>query len=288
MGLKQAALSDVNKRDLLTLTAEVHIADSAVLSAASRWTDLGNIPGLQYNPNAENKTVMIVRRGLKRPGKSHTTAIEPKYEVTSNELSDEVLDMIFFVDAEHDFGSAGADNAQTGLSAVDGTDFDFDEGADGAGVLAGQRTDILDANGKQVHQITALALVGVATNYGPAEDSATLVEGVDYELDADIGQIRWLKAINNDVITPTITSETITSSSKKYMRKRKPNRVGYVERMCRIFWWDQDNDSNWVIYHKDFLARFSVDGGFNADGEADAESKLMIEVLSDGEIWKRV
>jgi len=288
MGLKQAALSDVNKRDLLTLTAEVHIADSAVLSAASRWTDLGNIPGLQYNPNAENKTVMIVRRGLKRPGKSHTTAIEPKYEVTSNELSDEVLDMIFFVDAEHDFGSEGADNAQTGISAVDGTDFDFDEGADGAGVLAGQRTDILDANGKHVHQITALALVGVATNYGPAEDSATLVEGVDYELDADIGQIRWLKAINNDVITPTITSETITSSSKKYMRKRKPNRVGYVERMCRIFWWDQDNDSNWVMLHKDFLARFSVDGGFNADGEADAESKLMIEVLSDGEIWKRV
>lgn len=286
--MQQAAISDINPRDLLTMTAEVHIADSATLSAATRWTALGNVPGLQYQPNAENKKTMANIRGLKRPLKSHTTGIDPKYEVTVNELRDDVLDMIFFVDTTHDFGSGGADNAQTGLSAAAGTAFDFDAGDDGVAVAAGERVDILNASGGHVTHVTAIVLTGVNLAYGPDEDQAALVEGVDYELDGDVGQIRFLKAINDDVISTSITSETITAVSSNYMIKRKPNRIGYIERMCRIFWWDQDNDSNWVIWHKDFKARFSVSDGFNADGEADAEAKLEIEILTDGEIWKRV
>lgn len=286
-GVTQAALSDINSRDLMTLTGEVHLASNAVLDQTTRWNSLGNIPGLQYNPNAENKKTMTNVRGLRRPAKSHTTSIEPKYEVSVNELGDEVLDMIFFVDANHDFGAAGADNVQAGLSAVAGTAYDFDAGADGAAIGAGDRVDVLDAAGKRVQHVTAIALLGVALNYGAATDQAALVEGVDYELDGALGQIRFLKAIADDVITPTITSETITTASKNYMTKRKPNRVGYIERMCRIYWFDQDPDSNWAMAHEDFLARFSVTGGFNADGEADAEAKLEIEVLSDGDVYKR-
>lgn len=286
-GVTQAALSDINPRDMLTLTGEVHLADSDALSAASRWKSLGNIPGLQYNPNSENKTTMMVVRGIRRPAKSHNTSIDPKYEVSVNEISDDVLDMIFFVDQGHDFGSAGADNAQTGISAAAGGAFDFDAGDDGVAVAAGERVDILDTDGKHVQHVTAIVLTGTNLNYGPDADQAALVEGVDYELDGALGQVRFLKPIDDDVITTSITSETITATSKSYMRKRKPNRVGYIERMCRIYWFDQDNDSNWVMAHKDFKGRFSVTGGFNADGEADAEATLEIEILSDGEILKR-
>lgn len=288
MNKKQAPFSDIKPRDLLTLTAEVHIASTRELMSATRWRNLGNIPGLQYRPNAENKKTMINVRGLRRPAKSHTTGIDPKYEVNVNELSDKVMDMIFFVDAEHDFGSAGASNSQSGLSAVAGTALDLDAADDGIAVAVGDRVDILDASGKHVTHITAIVLTGAKLVYGPDGDQAALVEGIDYELDGDVGQVRFLKAINDDVIGTSITSETIAATSQNYMTKRKPNRVGYIERLCRIFWWDQDNDSNWVIWHKDFLARFSVNDGFNADGEADAEATLEIEVLTDGEVWKRV
>lgn len=287
MSITQAALADINARDLLTLTAEVHIGDGKTVATTNRWKSLGAVPSLEYAPNAENKAVPVAVRGIIRTAKSHTSRIEPKYTATMRELSKKVMEMIFFEDTAHDFGAAGADNAQSGLSAASGSAFDLDEGSDGEGVAIGDRTDVLDSSGNHVLAITALVLAGVEEAYGAGGDSTTLAEGIDYELDADIGQVRWLKAINDDVITPTITSATIAATSTNYMTKAKPNRVGYVEKLCRIYWFDQDSDSNWVIWHKDFLARFSVGRGFTADGEATAEPQLMIEVLSDGEVWKR-
>ena len=286
--MQQAAISDINPRDLLTLTAEVLIADDLAVSPATRWKHLGNIPGLQYQPNSENKTTMGNIRGFKRTLKSFTTSIDPKYEVTANELSRDVLDMVLFVEPDHDFGIEGADNVQTGLSATAGSSFDFDAGSSGTAIAAGERVDILDATGKLVTQVTGIVLTGVNANYGPGADQNALVEGVDYELDGNVGQIRFIKPINDDVISTNITSQTITSASSNYMVKRKPNRVGSREWLTRIFWWDQDDLSNWVMWHKDFRARFHITDGFNADGEADAEAKMEIQILTDGEIWKRI
>ncbi|MDP0498675.1 MAG: hypothetical protein Q7P63_01120 [Verrucomicrobiota bacterium JB022] len=288
MSAEDFVIAQINPRDVVAMTAEVYVGNGKTPETNSRYGLLGSSASLEYAPNSETKTKMVPVRGIKRPVGAHTTKIEPKYNVTSNELSQKIVNMVFFTDADYDFGSAGADNAQTGLSAVAGTAWDFDATSTGEAVKAGDCTDVLDASGKPVQAITAIVLAGVNSAYGAAGDSTTLAEGIDYRLDPLLGQIVWLKPIDDDVITPTITSETITSTSRNYMRKLKPNRKGFIERMCRIFWYDQDDESNWVMAHKDFLARFTVTSGFTADGEADAEPQVEITVLTDGYMLKRV
>lgn len=282
MPLIQAAISDVNTRHMMTLAGELQIGNTGSLATCNRFRDFGNIGDVKYNPTSDNKVMKFTRRALTRTAKAHNRSIEPKYEVMSNELSRLLRQLIFFTDPDHVWGAEGADNAQSAISATAGTPWDFDEGDDGQGVAIGDRTDILNASGAHVIGCTALVLAGVETVYGAGADSATLAEGVDYEHDSQLGQVRWLRAIDDDVITPTITCPAITSASANYMTKMKPNRVGYIERICRVNFFDQDEVANWAMAHNDFLARIIATDGPQANNDVDAEGKVEIHVLTDG------
>ncbi len=283
--ITKAALSGVNIRRMLTLSGELHVGDTNDPDTVSIWRDFGNTGEVKYNPNTDIKTTMVTRRGVKRPGKTFSKSINPKYEVMSNELSDQLLRLVHFTDENFDFDSE--DNAQAGLNAAAGRVFAFNESSNGKAVAAGDRTDILDTNGNHVFAVTAIALIGAKTVYGAAGASATLAEGVDYELDGDLGQILWLKAIADDSITSTITSATISDSSPNYMRKHKPNRKTFIERICRVFFFDQDEASNWAMANMDFLCRIVATDGYTANADSDAEAKVEITVLTDGYILIR-
>ena len=280
-------LNNIDPRDLLTSTSEIFLAEGTAVTAATRWQRFANLPGLSYDPQAEHKDTMIMVRGVKRPGKSHTTSINPKFTAKSNELNQQIVDFVFFADENEDLGSEAVDNAQAALSAAAGSDFDFDEGADGAGVTIGQRTDILNAAGARISNITAIVLTGGEEAYGATGDQTTLLEGTDYELDALLGQIIWLKAINDDVISTSITAPAITSDSDNYMVKRKPNQKGSREMLARMYWYDQDETSKLKLAYEDVLVRIKVTGGFESDGEAEAEPELEFTPLTDGRVLNR-
>lgn len=280
-------LNNIDPRDLVTSTSEIYLAAGNTVAASTRWKRFSNLPGLEYQPNAEHKETMINVRGVKRPGKSYTTGLDPKFIAKANELNQRIIDFVFFADEDEDFGAESADNAQAALSAVAGQSFDFDEGADGVGVGVGERTDILTSTGGRLRDVSAIVLTGVNLSYGSGEDQAQLVEGVDYELDGLLGQIVWLKAINNDVISTSITAPAITADSSSYMVKRKPNKVGSREMMARMYWYDQDETAKLKLAYEDVLMRVKVIGGFNSDGEADAEPEIEFTPLTEGRLLNR-
>jgi len=288
MSINAAALADIDKRQIANLTAELHVADSDTLTPATRWQSQGGL-SVTYNPNATNNTRHVPIRGLKRPISSFTEMIDPSYDISGQQLTDDMIDWIFYVDAGHAFGSEGGDNAQSAISATAGTAWDFDEGADGTGIQIGQRVDVLDAAGNHVtfDDDSALTLAGTQSNYGSAGSATALLEGTDFEFDRELGQVVFLRAINDDVITPTLTSPAITSASKNYMTKRMPIREGKVSLRCRLFFFDQDKDSNLILAHKDFLGEISASGGLTADGSAEANPGVNIKILDEGRLFKR-
>lgn len=256
-------------------------------TAATRWIHIGNANTVELDSGVQMRSSMVSISGLRRQGRSHETGSEPKIKLTVNEFTDEVARIALGDDPTFDYGSAGSDNAQTGLSAAAGTAWNFNTGSSGVAVVAGQRTQIYDASGARVMDVTAVVLSGAVAQYGAAGDSMTLAEDVDYKLDPQTGEILWLKAISNDTVTPTITSNTITATSKNYASKIKAFLKGFKERYFMLRCYDQDDDFNMALWSEDIHGRISREGSSTADGQNDFENNLVIDVFNDPVCFKR-
>lgn len=277
MGLQQDHKLDA----LFTGTADIHFARGAANLDDTKvipWDTLGNLPKVTVNVSAEFKEHMGSYRGRKKLDRTTATEMKIEYQATADEFDWRNLGFLFFGDPDYDWGAQASDNSQTGLSAAAGAPFDFDAGDDGVANRINGYYDLYDTNGKRVTDITAVTLAGTNLNYGSGGDQAALVEGIDFVVDKKLGGVRFLVSINDDVITPTITSKTITSSSDEYMQYMKVLEKAFAEGMCRVFIWDDDDKSNLVWSHEDFKARISVEGGPEVNGDDWSEMNLVIKV----------
>jgi len=280
-----AAEYDMEVRNFPNPTSELYATRGETLTNA-RWRGAG--PGTAtYNPNVQSETRSVPFHGLMRPLGSHTSGITPSWSVNLRSAKRDNLDFLYNVDPDHDFGSAGSDNAQSAISAAAGTAFDFDEGADGAGVLRGDRVDLLDASGNRVMHVTSVTLAGTQSNYGATGSATALLEGTDFEVDYLEGQILFLRDIADDVITPTFTAPAITSASELYLVKRKPFLLGSYRRHWRVLTTDQDERNPRVVGLYDFFGELAPSGSSQNDGSAAFEGQYTLTYISGGYLYTR-
>lgn len=278
-------LLEINNRDLLQLTCRVFWSGATTAPGpATRWRHLMNCNNVSLDRGVTTRATKVVVGGLKRTAKSHTTELAPKFTLTGNEWTEEATRLALAADPAHDFGVAGDDNAQTGLSAVAGSAIN----ATTAPIKKGERTQLYDAAGKRVYGVTAAVLTGALSAYGAAGSSATLAEDVDYVLDAQAGEIYWLIDVPNDTISTTLTTNAITASSANYATKIRSFLLGQRESYFMLRFYDQDERDDLALWSEDIFGSILASGTTEADGENDAEIPLEIMVYNDPTFYKRL
>lgn len=278
-----------DKRTIIHGTGQLFFcrgADTEAEAIARGLEDYQLIDEIGITTRGDVREKMIVNRGKRRLGKASSKATEESYTITFGQLGFRNLAMLFNADIDRDWGGEAADNIQTGLSATAGSAWDFDAGSDGSPNNVGRWYPVLNASGTRVRDITAITLAGVKAVYGAAGSATALAEGIDFNVDLKLGLIQFLTSIDDDVITPTITSKTITAGSVEYLKKLVPGETAFIEGIACLHFWDDDDEDNLALSHEYFLARLQPTTGptFNDDY---ATCQATLKVLEEGRILAR-
>ena len=188
---------------------------SAVLGPAVHFGD-GKI-----TVNTELSTAEITRakRGLNVSMDERITSVKIAYDMELNILSLAALNIMLFGKE----GTSGATNARGGGSATIEA-FNFNTGGSGILCDVNKWYPLLDDtdNTKQHRNINTITLTGSQLAYGAAGTSTTLAEGYDYELDKELGLIKFKAAIGDDTISGSVGILEITTASPTFKRAVTP------------------------------------------------------------------
>lgn len=168
--------------------------------------------------NTELSTAEITRakRGLNLSLDERITSVKIAYDMELNILSLAALNIMLFGKE----GTGGVTNARSsGGPVID--DFDFDAGDDGVTADVNKWYPIRSTT-EQYRNITSVALTGAQLAYGASGTSSTLAETYDYELDKELGLIKFKAAINNDVIGGTVSYPAIAATDPIFKRAVTP------------------------------------------------------------------
>ncbi|KAF0093430.1 MAG: hypothetical protein E1N59_2831 [Puniceicoccaceae bacterium 5H] len=271
-------------------TGEFHFALSKFSTLAEnhrRFEQFGSLPRLAYEPRNDGEDVTRFGRNGPQVVGRRPNGAGMKYPLTLSELGTNQLWLMTMHDPNYDWGAVASDNAQTALSAVAGQPFDFDEGDAGLGVKAGMLTPLFTTTGLRVAFPTAVTLAGVETVYGPSSDSTALVAGVDFELDQVTGKIHWLRDINDDVITPTITAPEITSSSPEYMIRAKAMSGQQIKGFADIYIHAKGGPANFHS-HIGAFGTLYITGGFEVGENGQMRPTAEFTVHKAGIVEQRI
>lgn len=249
-----------NERQMIIGDAEFFFspdASSAAAALASGYQKFCAVDELGLSTETEVKSKSIACRGQKRKVKSVNRMMGLKYKLTLAELGPKQLAMVYFGDPDYTFADA-AHNGQAALVATAGTPWNFDVANGGTAYKAGRYMAVRSAAGKEVTDLTALTLTGADAQYGAAGNSTALVEGIDYSVDLKTGLVTFSRAINGDVITPTITAKAITSDSDEFLTRIRVMSKATHKGMARLYVWDDDAKSNLALRHTDFHCQVTV------------------------------
>jgi len=168
--------------------------------------------------NTELSTAEITRakRGLNLSLDERITSVKIAYDMELNILSLAALNIMLFGKE----GTSGATNVRSSDTPVF-DDFDFDAGDDGVAADVNKWYPIRSLTA-QYRNINSVTLTGTQLAYGAAGNSATLAENYDYELDKELGLIKFKAAINNDVIGGTVNISGITAADAIFKRAITP------------------------------------------------------------------
>lgn len=176
----------------------------------------GNEAKITASLETEREAVRRNLRGLNRQVGNPVTTHKIAYEIESSQLTFNALAIALFM--EHTLGS---DTARTAASDVTITTFDF-RTSQGKTHNQSRWYDLIHQTtfARYLH-VTSVTLTGALLVYGAAADSATLLEGKDYELDKTMGAVRFLRAIDDNIIT-TVTYGAIAAGDGVYARTQTP------------------------------------------------------------------
>lgn len=233
-------------------------AGSVGEARARGWQKYCAVEELGIATETEVKSKSIACRGQKRKVKSVNRMMGLKYKLTLAELGPRQLALVYFGDADYDFGAEQANNVQTALVAAAGMPFNFDLTDGGSDYQLGRWVALRNVAGKEVTDLTALTLTGGQAHYGVNHNSTALVEGVDYSVDMKTGLVSFSRAIDEDTITPTITAKQIAQGSDEYLARIRVMSQATHQGMARLYVWDDDAKSNLALRHLDFHAQVTV------------------------------
>lgn len=242
---------------LTNATWEFSFSENATTAAAAQgvsygYLDFGNIVQCEVTPEIETLEHFGSYRGIRRKDKTLSSSSTIVYAVTFDELNSKVLPILYSA-------TDGTDHTQSSQSGASADALDFS-------VTASDSTKWYDitVSGARIRNLTTVTI-------------ATLTEGTDFEVDTQLGRIRFL--VGQSVSrTPVITAPAITSSSDEFLEGIIPLQNITRSGFGRMIAYDQDENSSLVLDHADFSCELTVNGNVTVDGQSISEVVVNVEV----------
>ena len=171
---------------------------------------------ITVNTNVETTEITRAKRGVNRSMDDRIQNITIAYDMELNLLSLAALNVAVFGKA----GTSAGDNSRSTDTPVI-LNFDFDAGDDGIAADVNKWYPLRSAT-ERYRDVNSVSLIGTQSAYGSSGSSISLVEDVDYELDKQLGLVKFKTAIADDVISGTTSITGITATSKGYMKSVTP------------------------------------------------------------------
>lgn len=260
-----------HQRAELQGTVELLFSEDATSVADSflrGYLNIGNFLGTELKPDPKRQVRKSASRGIVFERGSTGAEVSFGMELTTNEVAD-------------------IRKAQLALMAADAAPFTQAAIANGAADNLAFTADMpaklnydypLSKNGVLLRHLSAAVLTF---------DGDPLVEGTDYLLDKELGQVRFINQANlpNDTVTVAVTVPEIDASHDKYMYGvtplTKPVRRGYA----RFINWDTDVSNKIVQEMEPRPIELYTSGGYSITGDKQSEFKITAMFMSITERW---
>lgn len=230
---------------------------SRAAAIAQGYEEFGDLMG--YEVQGESKTEPVINPvfGVMRQVDETPGLLTLGYELTTKAIADARKLKYFLA------GVSGQDLAQAAVAA---------QQAD-AIVFTAQAPAVL-------HRWYDVLKAGVRQRFLTAFSIAGKNEGVDYIVDLEQGQVRFINAAALPAanITPTISAPAIDSASAKFMRGLRPMQNQIWRGYARLITYDQNRTNRIVKEHNDFSFTLTMGKNFGVkhDGQSEASIKLMV------------
>jgi hypothetical protein len=236
--------------------------DAAFKAAAivAGFEEFGGLTGCELKGEAKTEPNLKPIFGVMRQVGQTPGLLTMGYELTTNEIAD-ARKLKYFLSA-----AAGQDLAQAAIVA----------GAADAIVFTNQVPAVLNRwydilkTSARVRFLSAFAAAG-------------LVEGTDFVVDYEQGQVRFIKAATLPVanVTPTISAPAIDATHAKAMKGLLPLRNQIWTGYARLIAYDQ-NRANRVVYeHNDFSFTLTMGKNFGIKHDKQSEASITLMVAAD-------
>lgn len=241
---------------------------TAVLGPAVHFGD-GKIT---VSPELSTAEITRAKRGLNLSMDDRVTGFKVAYDIELNQLTLAALNILMFSNA----GTSATTNVRSSDTPVI-DDFDFDTGSDGVICDVNKWYPIRSATA-QYRNINSVTLTGVQLAYGAAGNSATLAETYDYELDKELGMIKFKSAISDDVIGGTANISAITASSDIYKTAIVPYQRAKWSGIGDLQVYDENGTLIWK--HTQFAVDLIPGGNLEFSPDAPTVARIRANVVA--------
>lgn len=254
-------------------TVEFYFAEDASSAADALlrgYLCLGNFLGAEVKPDPKRTPVMSANRGIVIEAGSTGAGVSLGLELTTKEVADYRKAILALMAADGTpftqaaIANAAADNLAFTAQVPAKLNYDYPLTKAGA-LLRHVSAAVLTVNGA----------------------GQPLVAGTDYVLDAELGQVRFIKqaSLPADTVAVTVTVPAIDAAHDKYMLgitpMQKPVRRGYG----RFINWDSDVKNRIVQEMEPRPIELYASGGYSVSHDNQSEQKLTCMFRSNTERW---
>lgn len=251
------SIENTNLQALLLGTGRFYFCEGAKTvteALAKGFLDFGNLKSVGIKTENEKIEHESASRGAVTIDKTVIRKAKLQYSLKADEWNKDNVSLAFY-------GEAGSQIVQAAHSAAAGDDLEFSVG----NPSKSDRWYDARIGGAIVRHVTTITMTG-------------LTEGEDFELDKELGRIRFLTA-QTSTVTPTITSTAITSTSPKALNSLTPLVNVQKSGIGRLLFWD-DNEESLKLDHSDFGCDVYIDSADEVDGSKFAEMTITVQVTS--------
>jgi hypothetical protein len=244
-------------------TVRLLLALEAATKAAAitqGFEEFGDLMGHEIVGESKTEPVIKPINGMMRQTDESPGLLTLGYELTTKAIADARKIKYFLA------GVAGQDLAQAAIAAQAADNIAFT--AQVPAVL--NRWYDVAKNGVRQRFLSAFAIAG-------------MVEGVDYQVDLEQGQVRFIKAATLPAanVAPTITAPAIDANHDKFMRGLRPMQNQIWRGYARLLVLDQNRKNRVVKEHNDFSFTLTVGKNFGVKHDSQSEGTIKLMVSSD-------
>lgn len=236
--------------------------DAATRAAAiaAGFSEFGDLTGTELKGESKTEPVLKPINGVMRQTDETPGLLTMGYELTTKSIAD-ARKMIYFL-----AGVAGQDLAQAAINAAAADAIVF---TGPAPAVLNRWYDVLKA-GVRARFLSGFAIAG-------------MVEGVDFTVDLEQGQVRFIKVATLPAanVVPTISAPAIDATHAKFMKGIRPMQNQIWRGYARVIAYDQNRSNRIVLQHEDFSYTLKVGKNFGIKHDGQSEASIVLMVAAD-------